>query len=212
MAKQGRPAFVCASAPLVAKSSLKTRHKEAAEEPDKPPPISSPSCHDSPRLSGQPCRGTRPEARAAAAKRPFVCLIIQITTWGEIRAGPDNTDYVLSCSCSSPSLQGVSIPRRMHVECGRQQLYRLPGTPLCRTAAPQHLMQECCSLQLCLHCRLRHCSSLQPWPWSGSRQACILSTLINFDEADVEVCARCRFKKMRWHSCKWHARSEIHLL
>lgn len=52
LAKQGRPAFVCASAPLVAKSSLKTRHKEAAEEPDKPPPISSPSCHDSPRLSG----------------------------------------------------------------------------------------------------------------------------------------------------------------
>lgn len=52
LAKQGRRTFVCASAPLIANSSLKTRHKEAAEEPDKPPPVSSPSSHDSPRLSG----------------------------------------------------------------------------------------------------------------------------------------------------------------
>lgn len=37
LAKQGPQAFVYASAPLVAKSSLKTRHKEAAEEPDTPP-------------------------------------------------------------------------------------------------------------------------------------------------------------------------------
>lgn len=123
LAKQGWRAFVCASAPRIASSSWKTRHKEAAEEPDKPPPVSSRTCHDSPR----PDRG-----QSSSSRGPFVFLIIQITTWGEIRAGPGSTDYVLSCSCSSTSLQGVSIPCRTHLECGSQQLCRLPGTPLCR--------------------------------------------------------------------------------
>lgn len=63
--KQGQRAFVYASAPLVAKSSLKTRHKEAAEERGSPP---SPLLPDLSRLSlalsappGQPSKGACPE-------------------------------------------------------------------------------------------------------------------------------------------------------
>lgn len=79
LAKQGWRAFVCASAPRIASSSWKTRHKEAAEEPDKPPPVSSRTCHDSPR----PDRG-----QSSSSRGPFVFLIIQITTWGGDKGWP----------------------------------------------------------------------------------------------------------------------------
>lgn len=68
LAKQGPQAFVYASAPLVAKSSLKTRHKEAAEEPDTPPlgspprPVTiPPGSLPSSAPPGQPGREARPE-------------------------------------------------------------------------------------------------------------------------------------------------------
>lgn len=94
MAEEGQQVFVYASAPLVAKSSLKTKHKGASEELDNPPPLSSPTCHDYPRLAGSvsasravwlrsPARET---SATGAAKLPSVCLIIQITAWVEIRA------------------------------------------------------------------------------------------------------------------------------
>lgn len=126
LAKQGTQAFVYASAPLVAKSSLKTRHKEAAEEPDTPPTrLSSTTCHDSPRLAASvsasraawPRSPARATAAAGADRLPFVCLIIQRKTWREIRA---HTDYALPCSCSWKSLQVVSVPRRIHLRCGSQ--------------------------------------------------------------------------------------------
>lgn len=153
LAKQGQQAFVYASAPLVTKSSLKTRQKEAAEEPDNPPPLSSLTCHDSPRLAGSVSTSraartrslARVTASSGAARLPFVCLIIQITTWGEIRAGTGNTDYVLSCSRSSISLQVVNVPCRIHLGCSSQRPDRLAVTLLGHSwgwlQAPQHLMQ-----------------------------------------------------------------------
>lgn len=87
-------------------------------------------CQGSPGSPAEQCdyRGQSSSGQAA------LCLLnYSNNNLEEIRAGPGNTDYVLSCSCSSISLQGVSIPSRIHLECGSQQLYPLPVTPLCRS-------------------------------------------------------------------------------
>lgn len=147
LAKQGQQVFVYASAPLVAKSSLKARHKGASEETDNPPPLFSLTCHDYPKLAGSvsasravwlrnPARET---AAAGAARLPSVCLIIQITAWVEIRAGTGNTNFVLLCSCSSVSLQVVNIPCRIHLGCSSQQPDQRLVTPLSHRWGCKHL-------------------------------------------------------------------------
>ena len=87
---------------------IKNKTQRSSRGTGQPPSPLLPDLSRLPRAAGsvtasraaRPRSPARATAAAGAARLPFVCLIIQVTTWGEIRTGTGNADYVLPCSRS----------------------------------------------------------------------------------------------------------------
>lgn len=115
---------------------IKNKTQRSSRGSGQPPSLPSP-----PRpvttLPGSRAPSVPPKSQASLFFFSF--LIIQITTWGEIRAGTGNTGHVLPCSCRSVSLQVVNMPCRTHLGCSSQRPNRLAVTPACHTWGCTHL-------------------------------------------------------------------------